>query len=507
MEILSNLLVIFTKPELILLVGIGTFAGVYIGVIPGISGTMAVSLLVSFTFGWSTYSALAVMVGVYIGVVYGSARPAILLNIPGGPSAVATGFDGYPLAKKGLAGVAMGLTAIQSFIGTVLGVIGLATLAPLVSQIALKFHSVDYLMLAFMGLMMVGSIGSGLSIRKGIIGGAIGLVLGCVGIDPQTAVKRFTFNIVYLNSGVDFIVAMVGLFGASEALIQLSELNLKIVKQNVSKIVPPWKEVLKYLPLTIRSAIIGFLVGVLPGAGGDIAALLSYDIAKRTVKKPKVPFGEGAFEGIIAPETANSSLIGGAFIPMLCLGIPGDGITAVMISALTIHGLQPGPNLMRTTPELFWVIVLFLCISSVFLLVFGLTGIKLFTKLIEIPKGILMPIILILSVIGSFAIRNSLYDIFWMFGFGIIGFFLKRFKYPIAPVVLGIILSYLFETNYRRGVLLQGSVMGMFGSIFTSFVSMLLFAFIIFLFVSQSNIFRKLTKSGDKAAKAPHVID
>ena len=496
MEALSYLSVLFTNPLLILLVAIGTGAGVYIGAIPGLSGTMAVSLLVSFTFGWETNSALALMIGVFVGAVFGGSRSAILLNIPGAPSAVATGLDGYPLAKKGLAGEAMGTATTQSFIGTVLGIVALAFCAPLVSKLALSFHSVDYLMLAFMGLMMVGSLGAK-SMKRGLITGAIGLFLGCVGVDPQTAVRRFTFDIIYLNSGVDFVVAMIGLFGASEALVQLSDMNVKPVKQKASKVVPKWSEITKYLPLTLRSSVLGVLVGALPGAGGDIAALLAYDQAKRSVRNPEVPFGEGAVEGIIAPESANNAAIGGAFIPMLTLGIPGDAITAVMISALTIHGLRPGPNLLNTTPHLFWLIVGCLMFASIFLLVFGLTGIKAFTKIVEIPKGILMPLIMILSVIGAFAIRNSVYDILWMFGFGILGYFLKRFDYPVAPVVLGIILCTLFEDNYRRGVMLEGSIPAMFGSIFTSPISIFLFVFIVALFATQSNWYKNWRKRKD----------
>ncbi|BAL00743.1 tripartite tricarboxylate transporter family protein [Oscillibacter valericigenes Sjm18-20] len=491
------LAVVFREPMLILLVALGTCAGVYVGAIPGLSGTMAVSLLVSFTFGWETHTALAVMIGVFVGAVFGGSRSAILLNIPGAPAAVATSLDGYKLAQQGKAGQAMGISTTQSVIGTLLGVVVLATCAPLVAKMAMNFHSVDYLMLAIMGLMMVGSL-CARSVKFGLIAGAMGIFLGCVGVDAQTAVKRFTFGIVYLNSGVDYVVAMIGLFGASEALIQLSDMSTNPVKQKVDKIIPSWSESVKHLPLTIRSAVIGVLVGALPGAGGDIAALLSYDQAKRGAKNPEVPFGEGNVEGIIAPETANNAAIGGAFIPMLTMGIPGDAVTAVIISALTIHGLRPGPNLITNTPDLFWLIVSCLFLASIFLLLFGLTGIKVFTKIVEVPKAILMPIIMILSVIGAYAIRNSVFDIFWMFAFGIIGYFLKRYNYPIAPIVLGIILTTLFETNYRRGVMLEGSIPGMLASIFTSPISIVLFLLIVILSVTQTGWYKNWKVSRDE---------
>ena len=242
MEALSHMAVMIREPWLIALVAAGTCAGIYVGAIPGLSGTMAVSLLVSFTFGWEQHMALAVMVGVYVGSVFGGSRSAILLNIPGAPAAVATALDGYALAKKGRAGEAMGLATSQSVIGTLLGVLALATCAPLVAGIARNFHSIDYLMLSLMGLMMVGSL-SGRSVRFGLIAGCIGIFLGCVGVDGQTAVKRFTFGIVYLNSGVDYVVAMIGLFGASEALSQITDMKATPVKQKVDKILPSWAEV------------------------------------------------------------------------------------------------------------------------------------------------------------------------------------------------------------------------------------------------------------------------
>lgn len=486
---LEYLLIPIRQPFLILLVAAGTFAGIYVGAIPGLSATMAVSLLVSFTFGWPLYPALALMVGVFVGAVFGGSRSAILLNIPGAPAAVATGFDGYPLAQKGKAGMAMGVATTQSFIGTVLGILALAFCAPEVSKLAVRFASVDYLLLAFMGMMMVGSLGSK-SISRGLISAALGVLLGTVGMDSLTAVRRFTFDIPYLVSGVDYVVAMIGLFGVSEALFQLSDVSTKPVKQRVDRIVPSWGTTLKYLPLTLRSSVVGILVGALPGAGGDIAALLTYDQARRTVKNPEVPFGQGALEGVVAPESANNAAIGGAFIPMLTLGIPGDAVTAVLLGALTIHGLRPGPTLMAESPDLFYFVVSCLCFASVFLLAFGLTGIRLFTKIVEIPKAVLMPIIIILSVVGSYAINNNLYDIFWMLGFGVLGYFLKRYDYPIGPVVLGVILCGLLEKNFRRGVILNGSIPGLFLGIFKSPISSMLFAIVVIMFITRSRWYK-----------------
>jgi len=490
MEIAQYLLVPFMEPMLFVLVMLGVFSGIYIGAIPGLSGTMAVSLLVSFTFGWETNSALALMVGVFVGVVYGGSRSAILLNIPGAPSAVATALDGYPMAQKGEAGEAMGIATTQSFVGTVFGILALAFFAPIVSDLALKFSSVDYLLLGIMGMMMVGSLGSK-SILRGLVTASIGVLFGTVGMDTMTAVPRFTFGLTYLLTGVNFIVAMIGLFGVAEALVQITMKDVDVVKQQIDRIIPSFDTIKKHLPLTIRSSVVGLLVGALPGAGGDIAALLSYDQAKRTVKNPEVPFGEGAVEGLIAPESANNAAIGGAFIPMLTLGIPGDAVTAVMIGALTIHGLRPGPNLMTTTPHLFYLILSCLMIASIGLLFFGLTGIKVFTKIVEIPKGILLPIIIILSVVGSYSINNSLFDIYWMLGFGLMGYLFKRFDYPVAPCVLGIILTKLLEENFRRGILINKTVMGLFLSIFKSPITIILFGLIVIMFTTQTQAYKR----------------
>ena len=489
MENLAYMLIPFQQPMLILLIAVGVFLGIYIGAIPGLSATMAISLLVSFTFGWDTNAALAIMMGIHCGVVYGGSRSAILLNIPGAPAAVATALDGYPLAKKGLAGQAIGITTVSSVIGGFIGVVALAVGAPLISKLALKFAPRDYLLLAFMGLMLVGSLGTKSAV-KGFISATIGVTLGMVGMDPISGVGRFTFDNVYLLSGIDYVTALIGLFGVSEVLCQVLDREAPVVKQKVDKIVPSFKTVLKYFPLTVRSSIVGVLVGALPGAGGDLSALITYDQAKRTVKNPEVPFGEGAIEGLVAPESANNATIGGAFIPMLTLGIPGDAVTAVMIGALTIHGLKPGPMLMTDTPHLFYYIVMSFVIANIFLLIFGLTGVKIFTKIVEIPKGILFPAIVILSVVGSYAINNSLYDIFWMLGFGVLGYILKRYDYPVAPAVLGIILAELIETTYRRAIILAKTIPNLLLSFFKHPISIVLVLIIAFMFLSQSKWYK-----------------
>ena len=279
-EALSFFFMTWIDPKLLFLTAAGTFAGIYIGAIPGLSVTMAVSILISFTFKWDVNDALALISGIFLGGVYGGSRSAILLNIPGAPSAIATGLDGYPLAKRGEAGAAIGLTTVMSVFGGFIGILALAVAAPTVSSLALMFAPRDYLMLAIWGILLVGSLSGG-SLAKGIFAGAFGVLIGSVGLDPMTAEPRFTFGNLQLTSGISYVAAMIGFFGVAEVLAQLHELKLKAVKQNVSKILPSWALMRKYLPLATRTSAIGVVVGALPGAGGDIAALMAYDHAKR----------------------------------------------------------------------------------------------------------------------------------------------------------------------------------------------------------------------------------
>lgn len=491
-EALGYFFMSWVDPSLLGLIAAGTFAGIYIGAIPGLSVTMAVSILISFTFKWDINSALAVIAGIYLGGVYGGSRSAILLNIPGAPSAIATGLDGYPLAKRGEAGAAIGLTTVMSVFGGFIGILALAIAAPAVATLALKFAPRDYLMLAIWGILLVGSLSGG-SLAKGIFAGAVGVLIGSVGLDPMTAEPRFTFGSLQLTAGISYVAAMIGFFGVAEVLVQLHEMHLKAVKQNVDKIIPPWHLVKKYLPLATRTSGIGVVVGALPGAGGDIAALMAYDHAKRTVKNPSSPFGEGAYEGLVAPESANNAAVPGAYIPMMTLGIPGDAVTAVIIGAMYIHGLKPGPMLMIETPHLFWFQVGALTLANCFLLVFGLTGIKIFAKIVETPKPLLLPLILMLSAVGAYAINNNPADVYWMLGFGVVGYIFKMYGFQVGPIILGMILGPLMDSSYRQAMLSAEGNVGQFaGEFFTSPLSAVILAALTFTIVSQTAWWQRL---------------
>ncbi len=492
MDALMAFLTVFTQPELLVLVALGTFAGVYVGAIPGLSVTMAVSILISFTFSWDVYPAISLMIGIYMGGVYGGSRTAILLNIPGAPSAIATALDGYPMAQRGEAGTAIGITTVMSFFGGFIGIIVLALAAPAVSDFALKFQPRDYMLLAVLGILLVGSL-SGESLVKGIFSGAFGIMLGAVGMDPLTFTERFTFDLPLMRSGISFIAVMIGMFGVSEALAQLHHLETPAIKQKITRIVPSFGTIRKYLPLSLQTSTIGVIIGALPGTGGDIAALMAYDHAKRVTRKPSYPFGKGAIEGLVAPETANNAAVGGAFIPMMTLGIPGDAVTAIMIGAFFIHGLNPGPMLMIDKPDMFWFIVGALVVANFFMLIFGLTGIKLFTRIVEMPRAILIPLIMLLSIVGAYAVNNSITDVYWMLGFGVLGYFMRAYGYPLGPVILGVILSRLLDDNWRRAIISEREDPArFFHGIVTSPLSLVLFLAVVFIFVSQTPIWRKL---------------
>ena len=472
--------------QMLLLTALGTFAGIYIGAIPGLSVTMAVSILISFTFKWDVNHALALISGIYLGGVYGGSRSAILLNIPGAPAAIATGLDGYPMAKRGEAGEAIGLTTVVSVYGGFIGILALALAAPLVSDLALMFGPREYLLLAIWGILLVGSL-SGESLSKGIFSGALGALIACVGLDPMTGENRLTFGSLQLSAGISYIAAMIGFFGVSEVIAQVHELHIKAVRQKVDKIIPSWGLVRKHLPLATRTSSIGVVVGALPGAGGDIAALMAYDHAKRTVKNPSRPFGQGAHEGLVAPESANNAAVGGAYVPMLTLGIPGDAVTAVIIGALYIHGLKPGPMLMVETPHLFWFIVGSLVLANLFLLVFGLTGIRIFAKIVETPKPILLPLILVLSAVGAYAINNNPVDVYWMLGFGLLGYFLKMYGFQVGPVILGMILGPIMDRSYRQAMMSTGNDVGLFLTEFvTTPLSLILLLCVVLTILSQT---------------------
>ena len=492
MEVLGHLAISWLDPWLLFLTAAGTLAGIYVGAIPGLSVTMATSILISFTFKWQVNEALALIAGVFVGGVYGGSRTAILLNIPGAPSAIATALEGYPMAKRGEAGEAIGLTTVMSVFGGFVGIVALAMFAPLISSFAIMFNSRDYLLLGMIGILLVGTL-SGESFAKGAFAGALGVLIGMVGLDPMTAEGRFTFGSITLMGGIPYVAAMIGFFGVAEALSQLNNLDLPVIKQKIDRIIPKFSDVKKYFRLALRASGIGTIIGALPGTGGDIAALLAYDDARRTTKNPEVPFGQGCKEGLVAPEVANNAAVGGSFVPMLTLGIPGDAVTAVIIGALFIHGLKPGPLLLVETPHLFWFTVGNLALANIFLLIFGLTGIRVFTKIVECPKAILISLIIVLSAVGTYAIQNNPSHVYWMLGFGVAGYFLKTYGFQVGPIILGVILGPMMDSNYRRAMIgARGDVSTFLWDFVSHPISLVLSVAFALMLLSQTPLWRPI---------------
>lgn len=451
-----DVLAYFINPQFVLFVFLGALTGLLVGAIPGLSVTMATALLVSVTYTWNTSNAMAMIMGVYVVGVFSGAVSAILINIPGAPSSVVTTLDGYPLAKQGKAYTALKYATIYSFVGTVFSFLVLWLMARPIAAVALRFTPMDYFLLALFGLVTVGSL-TAKSFSKGLISAAVGLIISMIGMDSVMGIPKLTFGIADLRSGVSIVPVLVGLFGLSEVLTVIAEGGVDGQILKVKKEVVKTKEILKHFGMSMYYCVIGTLIGALPGAGGPVASFIAYSQASRLVKKPSAPFGEGAVEGIVASESANNAVIGGALIPLLTLAIPGDAVTAVILSVFYVHGLQPGPMFIKTNPAMFGAILAGGLIACVFLLLLGLGLGPRLSRLISIPKKILLPIVIVLCVIGSFAGNNRMFDVLLMFVFGLIGFFMRKYGYSIASLTLAVVLGGMMDSNFRRAVSLAAS--------------------------------------------------
>lgn len=480
----------------IFIVFIGSLAGLFVGAMPGLSVTMATALLVSLSFTWQVNNAMALIMGVYTVGVYSGAITAILINIPGAPSSVATTLDGYPMAKNGKPLLALKTAAYYSFLGTVIGLIVLGLSARQISKLALAFTPIDYFLLALFGLTTVGSLTSN-NFTKGMISAFIGVFISTIGIDPIMGLARFTYGSLNLQRGLSIIPALIGLFGFSEILYQIFSGPRQLESLSISKEKVNTREIFSHWFLGIKSSFLGVIVGALPGAGSPVAALLAYDQAKRTTKNPKLPFGQGAIEGLVASESANNGCIGGALIPMLTLAVPGDAVTAVILSAFYVHGLRPGPLLFSETPEMFSVILAGGFIGSIMILLLGLTVAPLLSKVANIRERHLFPIVAILCIIGSYAASNNTFDILLMLIFGVLGFFMRKRDYSVAPMVLGLVLGGIMDSNFRRAMSLIRSSDNIFGDLFMKPITIILSLFVVFSVLSNFISMRKIRDSLD----------
>lgn len=473
MDEIMSVLSYFVDFKFVLLVFAGSVTGLFVGSIPGLSVSMATALLVSVTYTWSTTDALATVMGVYVVGVFSGALSAILINIPGAPSSVVTTLDGFPLANRGESYKALKYATFYSFIGSVFGLVALWVIAKPISNIALKFTPMDYFLLALFGLATVGSL-TAKSFSKGLISAMLGLMVSMIGLDSVMGTPRMTFGIYDLQAGINTVPALVGLFGFAEVLSVIADGNLEAEVSKVTKTVVKMKDVSKHWLSSMYYSAIGTLVGALPGAGGPVAAFLAYSEAKRIVKNPSAPFGEGAVEGIVASESSNNACIGGALIPMLTLAVPGDAVTAIILSVFYVHGLRPGPMFIKTSPEMFEAILAGGFIGCIFLLLLGLLVAPKISKIIAVPKRILLPIVTVLCVIGAFACNNRLFDVALMFVFGVLGYFMRRRGYSVAPMTLAIVLGGMMDSNFRRAISLASSEDNMMVALFGRPITMVL---------------------------------
>lgn len=450
---LGNGLAHFLTPLSLFNIAWATLLGIIIGALPGLTATMGVALLVTLTYKMAPDQAILCLMCLYSGAIYGGSRTAILLSIPGTPASAATTLDGHPLALQGKAGMAMGLATTSSTLGTLVGIVALALIAPLLAEAALRFGTYEFFWLALFGVIISGQLTAIDDPLKGYIAGNLGLLVAMVGMETLHAHQRFTFGIPALGGGIDLIPAMVGAFGFAEILgVMKRSAQARIVSAG-DRVVPPLSEVFRYKWTTLRSGIIGTFVGIVPGVGEDVGAWASYAAAKRTSKEKHL-FGKGSQEGLIAAETGNSAVVPGAMIPTLTLALPGSAAAAVLIAAMFIHGIRPGPLLMTENPDFLYQIVAILFFSTIAILVFGLTLTKPLLTVLSVPRERLMAVVYVLCVVGSFAITQRMFDVYVMLGFGIAGFILREMKYPMAPLVLGIILGDLLDLNLRRGLML-----------------------------------------------------
>lgn len=448
--------------DCLLLIFAGVSVGIIFGAIPGMSATMAIALFLPVTYKMAPIPSICLLIGLYIGGISGGLISAILLKIPGTPSSIATTFDGHPMALKGEAGKALGVGIVFSFIGGIISLCALVFVAPAIAKVALRFSTFEYFSIAVFSITLIGSL-SGDNLWKGLLSGFLGILLSMVGIAPLDGMPRFTFGFTELSAGFDILPVLIGLFAVTEIFVLAEE------KYKVRKIAAmdykmkgfgfSLKELFGQKWNALRSGVLGTAIGILPGIGGSIANMISYIAAKKSSKYPE-KFGTGIIDGIVASETANNAVTGGALIPLLTLGIPGDATTAMLLGALTLHGITPGPLLFKTNGTFVYGIFAALLIANIFMLVTEFWGLRIFVKLLNIPKTVLMPVIMVLCVIGAYGLNSRIFDTVAILFFGIVGYLLTKAKYPLAPMILGFILGPIIETNFRRSLMFSnGSLM------------------------------------------------
>lgn len=476
------------NPICLALILIGVIVGIIFGSIPGLSATMAIVLFLPMSFGMEPMNGISLLVGLYLGGISGGLISAILLKIPGTPSSISTVFDGGPMAEKGEAGKALGIGILYSFIGGLFSIFALMFVSPYLAAVTLKFTPVEYFAVAIFSLTIIASL-SGNSLLNGLLSGLFGIALSLVGMAPIDAFTRFTFGYYQLLSGFDIVVILIGVFAVTDII--LAGYGRKHLADKMEKKTFELKgfgitmqEFKGQIMNMIRSSLIGIGIGILPGIGGSTAGLLAYTAQKNSTKYPE-KFGTGIIDGVIASETSNNAVIGGSLIPLLTMGIPGNTVTAIFLGGLTIHGISPGPLIFDKSGQYVYGIFLALIVANIFMIVFERGGLRIFVKLLDIPKHILLPIIMVCCVVGGYSSNSRIFDVWCIFLFGLLGLVFKKIKVPTTPLIIGFILGSMAEENLRRALQASNGELGIF---FTRPISLL---FLVIAFVSVAMTLKK----------------
>ncbi|MCF6410744.1 tripartite tricarboxylate transporter permease [Pseudalkalibacillus salsuginis] len=491
--LITGILNIVTDPMNITMLLIAIVIGYIGGAIPGVSGTMLVVIMLPVTYALEPTAAFILLTGIYAITAFSGAISAILLRTPGTPEAVVTTFDGYPMAQQGNPGRALGIAIFCSVTGGVIGTLCLITITPALANVALSFSSPEYFALTVLGLTVVASL-SGKELAKGLIGVLFGLMISVIGMDPLTGTLRYTFDATVLTSGIDLIPVIIGLFALSEFLKKTKDSH--VVQETISNVKTKIFEIeiFKKIKGTMaRSSIIGVFIGILPGVGATTASMLSYSEAVRWAKdEEKASYGKGNPKGIAASETSNNAAAMGTLVPLLSLGIPGGATAAVLLGAFILHGMQPGPMLFKTEPELMYTIFAGLLLANIAMLVVSKPFIKLFQRIVNVPYHVLGPLVVVFCVIGTYTVRNNYFDILIMILFGIIGYILEKYKFPLATIILGVVLGPLTESEFRRSIQMAN---GDFSIFFTRPISLILIIIsVLMLFYPMINDYIKKRK-------------
>jgi putative tricarboxylic transport membrane protein len=457
MDFLSNVWIGFQvafQPTNFFFCFLGVLMGTLVGVLPGLGPVAAMSLLLPTTFNVSPVSAIIMLAGIYYGAMYGGSTTSILVNLPGEVASVVTCLDGYQMARQGRAGPALGISAFGSFLAGSLSIVGLMILAPPLAEMALKFGPPEYFSLMTVGLTVLTFLASG-PMWKALIMAAFGIFLGCVGIDTVTAMVRFSFNIIELSDGIGLVPVAMGLFGISEVMLNVEQsMERRVFETKIKNLLPTLKDWADSFWPIVRGFVLGFFLGILPGGGAIISSFVSYAVEKKVSKHPE-KFGTGAIEGVAGPESANNAATGGAFIPLLSLGIPANAVMALLLGALIIHGIQPGPMLIKQHPNVFWGAVASMYLGNAMLLVLNLPLIGLWVRILKVPYPILFPLILLFCLIGAYSLNNSVVDMIIMGVFGLMGYLLRKLQYEAAPLILAFVLGPMMENSLRQSLLMS----------------------------------------------------